>query len=90
MNITLNTDDNLRLQRECGNTSNFIDVCGAGYRGLGVTLFTGFQYVEVRKRDDQIKIFTFPKKSDKKDYDFGRWVDAEVVYSCNEQIMHKD
>lgn len=30
------------------------------------------------------------KECTKEEYDFGTWVDAEVVFSLNEQLMHKE
>lgn len=91
MDIKLNQDDRIRIDGDYSDMSNFIDASRAGHSGLALTLFTGFQYIEIRKKGDQVKVFTFPKKSHKKDYDFGEiWSDAEVVYSINEQIMHKD
>lgn len=91
MEVKLNQDDSLRINSEYGKCSNFIDLKRAGFSGLSATLFTGFQYIEIRKKGDQIKIFTFPKKSHKKEYDFGEiWKDAEVIYSINEQVVHKD
>ena len=90
MEIKLQSEDGFRVDGGYANLSNFIDIAKAGYSGISVNLFTGFQYVEIRKKDDQLKIFTFPKKSHKKEYDFANWDDAEVVFSMNEQIMHKE
>ena len=89
MEIKLQAEDRFRVDGGYSDLSNFIDIAKAGYSGISVNLFTGFQYVEIRKKDDQLKIFTFPKKSHKKEYDFGHWEDAEVIFSMNEQIMHK-
>ena len=90
MDIKLNLDDRFRINTDSSNFDNFVDVGKEGFSGIGLTLFTAFQYIEVRKKGDQVKVFTFPKKSHKKEHDFGFWEDAEVVYSLNEQIMHKD
>ena len=90
MDIKLNQDDRLRVDGGYSDMSNFIDISKAGFSGLCTTLFSGFQYIEIRKKGDQLRIYTFPKKSHKKEYDFGEiWVDAEVVFSLNDQIMHK-
>ena len=89
MEIKLQAEDRFRVNGGYSDLSNFIDIAKAGYSGISVNLFTGFQYIEIRKKDDQLKIFTFPKKSHKKEYDFGHWKDAEVIFSVNEQIMHK-
>ena len=90
MEINLNRDDWVRINGGSANTNNFIDIEKAGVSGLCVTLFSSFQYIEIRKKGDQLRVYTFPKKSHKKEFDFGEiWEDAEVVYSLNEQIMHK-
>ena len=89
MEIKLNHEDRFRVDGGYDGMSNFIDISKAGFSGICTTLFTGFQYIEVRKKDGLLKIYTFPKKSHKKEYDFGTWTDAEVVFSLNEQSMHK-
>ena len=90
MEIKLQGEDRFRINGGYCDYSNFIDISKAGYSGICTTLFSGFQYIEIRKKDDQLRIYTFPKKSHKKDYDFSNWVDAEVVFSLNEQIMNKE
>lgn len=89
MNIRLNQDDRVRVDGDTGYGVNFLDIRKADFAGLEVTLFSYFQYIEIRKKGALLKVFTFPKKSLKKDFDFGEWRDAEVVYSCNEQQAHK-
>lgn len=89
MEINLQAEDRFRVDVSYGALYNFIDISKAGYSGICTTLFSGFQYIEIRKMDDLLRIYTFPKKSHKKDYDFGNWSDAEVVFSLNEQIMNK-
>ena len=89
VDIKINADDRIRIDGSYSGLNNFIDVAKADYAGIELTLFAGFQYIEIRKKGDLVKVFTFPKKSIKKDFDFNGWEDAEVVYSVNEQIMHK-
>tara|TARA_R110000851_G_scaffold259046_1_gene411534 strand:- start:340 stop:618 length:279 start_codon:yes stop_codon:yes gene_type:complete len=89
MEIRVREKDRIGIEGGEYNMNNFIDVSKAGFSGLAMTLFCGYQYIEIRKKQDQITVFTFSKKSLKKEYDFGFWDDAEVVYSLNEQIMHK-
>ena len=90
MELKINQGDTLRINGDYGKLCNFIDISKAGFSGIRTTLFTAFQYIEIRKMGDQLRVYTFPKKSHKKEYDFGEiWKDAEVVYSLNEQIMHK-
>jgi len=89
MDIKLSQDEVVRVDGGYGDLYNFIDVGKVGLSGLCTSLFTGFQYIEIRRKGDILRIYTFPKKSHKKDYDFGNWDDADVVFSLNEQIMHK-
>jgi hypothetical protein len=66
---------------------NFIDItCEEFETAGGITLYPSMQYIEVRKKDSLIKIYTFKKRSDKKEFDFGWWNDAEVIYVINEVI----
>ena len=90
MEIKINEGDRVRIEGGYSRMSNFIDISKVGYSGICATLFTSFQYIEIRKAGDQIRVYTFPKKSHKKEYDFGEiWADSEVVFSINEQIMNK-
>jgi hypothetical protein len=91
VDIKLSREDRLRVDGNYFGYQQFIDIDRSDNgECLGVTLFAGFSYVEVRKKGDLIKVFSFPKKSLKRDFDFGHFEDAEIVYSCNEQIMNKD
>jgi len=83
MNLKLNSKDSLRITGD-HKGNNFIDVGSVGYESLAVDLFGHFHYIEIRKKEDKIRVFTFPKKSYKKECDFGWWEDAEVVYALNE------
>lgn len=89
MEIVLQGEERFRIDGGYGDLSNFIDVSKVDFAGIGVDIYSGFQYIELRKKQDRLKLFTFPKKSIKKEYDFGWWSDAEIVYSLNEQYMHK-
>jgi hypothetical protein len=68
------------------STRNFIDIkCLEAEIGLRVTNWTNtYQYIEIRKKQNQIAMFIFMKKSDKKHAKLEWWDDAEVVYSINE------
>ena len=88
METRIRKDDRLRIVGDFkGN--NFIDIRQVGYESIAVDLHASFNYIEIRRKEQQIRVFTFPKKSLKKECDFGWWEDAEVVYSVNEQIMCK-
>lgn len=82
MNIKLYKDDNLRIYGD-HNQNNFIDVKSVGYESLSVDFFSSFVYIEIRKKESKLRVFTFNKKSHKKECDFGWWEDAEVVYALN-------
>ena len=86
MDLRIRQDDNLRIYAD-HKQQNFIDVHQVGYEGMAIDLFTSFQYIEIRKKNTQLRVFTFTKKSMKKECDFGWWDDAEVVFSINEKIM---
>lgn len=65
--------------------NNFIDVkAGKWERGIEVSFLRSNQYFEVRKKDGFMASFYFENKNHKKDYDFGWWQDAEVVFSNND------
>ena len=87
MRIQLYGNDDLRIDGS-SDKSHFVDIDRVGYDGIGLTLFTMYQYIEIRKKDDKIKVFNFKRKSDKRDCDFGWWEDAEVIYSINEQVVN--
>ena len=88
MDINLHSTDKIRISTERGN--NFIDVYGMEFEiGLSVNLFPTFHYIEIRKHENDIKIFLFRNKRAKKDYDFGEyWGESEIVYSIN-KVMHE-
>jgi len=88
MNIRFYKDDTLRITGD-HKGNNFIDIDAVGYESLAITLQTIFYYIEVRRKKGEIRIFTFPKKSYKKDCDFGYWEDAKVVLAINEQTINK-
>jgi len=88
MELRIRQNDNIRVigDHEGGN---FIDLYSVGYEALAVDLFSHFQYVEIRKKEDKLRVFAFKKKAHKKECIFGWWEDAEVVFAQNEQKMHK-
>ena len=88
MDIKLSQDDTFRIYAD-NKGNNFIDVLQFGYDAMAVDMFTNFQYIEIRKKHDIIRVFSFKKKSHKKECDFGWWEDAEVVFSINEQTVNK-
>ena len=89
MDIKLHTTDKIRIDGSYGSLDNFIDITKPDYGSIAINLYASFCYIELRKKGDRLKLFTFPKKSMKKDCDLGWWEDAEVVYAINEQYMNK-
>ena len=88
MDLRIRKDDNLRIHSDY-EQQNFIDINQVGYESMAIDLFTHFQYIEIRKKKDMLRVFTFTKKSMKKECDFGWWDDAEVVFSVNE-VFHEN
>ena len=88
MNIKLRESDRFRLSVDHDN-DNFIDINHVGYEALAVDFYLHFQYIEIRRKKDQIRVFSFKKKSHKKECDFGWWKDADVIMAINEQTINK-
>ncbi len=87
MNLKLYQDENIRI--ETPHSGIFTEVRYVGYETLAVDLY-GFQgYIEIRKRNDNIRVFHFPQKFYKKECDFGFWEDAEIVFSYNKNGKDK-
>jgi len=86
MDIKLRGEDKISISAD-HKESNFIRVSAFGYDALAVDLHMSFQYIEVRKKLCQVRVFSFKKKSDKKDCDFGWWKDAEVILAINEKTI---
>lgn len=88
MEIKLQIDDNFRVIADYKG-HNFINIAKVGYEAMAVDLHAQFQYIEIRRKNERIRVFSFMKKSHKKECDFGWWEDAEVIFSLNEQTMNK-
>tara|TARA_R110000803_G_scaffold95395_5_gene163382 strand:+ start:909 stop:1175 length:267 start_codon:yes stop_codon:yes gene_type:complete len=83
MEINLQDSDRLRLHADF-KKENFVNISKFGYDAMAIDLHTAFQYIEVRRKDGQVRMFSFKKKSDKKECDFGWWENAEVILAINE------
>ncbi len=84
MHLKIYKDESIRVETPHSDTEIFVDVRQVGYQSLAVD-FYGFQgYIEIRKKENHVRVFQFPKKSYKKECDFGWWEDAEVIFSYNE------
>ena len=88
MDIKLQREDSFRITAD-HRGNNFIDVAQVGYESMAVDLFAHFVYIEIRKKEDRLRVFTFAKKSLKKECDFGWWGNADVVFALNEQVINK-
>ena len=60
MDLKIRSEDSLRISCDHDN-NNFIDVKHVGYESMAIDLFCRFQYIEIRKKETQIRVFTFPK-----------------------------
>lgn len=78
-----------KLKITTGTTNNWIDIrCGEWEQALEVSFLCAQQYLEIRKKAGYICSFYFQNKRQKKDYDFGWWEDAEVIFANND-VQHK-
>ena len=92
METKLFSNESIRIDSYLFSASlNFIDVKSLKDNiGLRVTNYSlDYQYIEIRRKNSQIALFLFSKKSLKKEVDFGWWGDAEVILAINE-VKHKN
>lgn len=87
MHLKLRRDDHFRVSCD-SDENNFIDIQQVGYEAMAMNLFPLFHYIEIRSKDNNLRLFTFKKKSHKKEYDFGNWENAEIVFTWN-KVSHK-
>lgn len=86
MDLRLRSKDRIRIVGD-HEENNFIDVGGTDWDlAMTVDLYPAFHYIEIRKRDSSVRVFLFKKKGDKKEYDFGWYKDAEVIFALNEVL----
>ena len=76
METKLESKDNLRISID---NSIFIDVERFNHEIL-TTDFYRFHKIEIRKKADNIRVFTFKDEEHFKEFDFGFWNDAEIIY----------
>jgi hypothetical protein len=82
MQIKLHQKDHLRVYADY-EEQNFIDLNQEEYESMSIDAFPTFHYIEIRKKEGQLRIYFFKKKSYKKECLFGWWEDAEVVFALN-------
>lgn len=78
MDLILRSDDKLRLQNF--NAKVFVDADSNSQQyGIGVTFYNN-HHIQIRKKDNTLKVFSKPSDFPIDEYDFGWWSDAEVVW----------
>lgn len=86
MNIKLNYKDQFRISTN--QEQNFLDIRGLDHEaGIAVDSYPRFHYIEIREKLSGIRTFYFQTKRHKREYNFGWWEDAEVVFSRN-NVVH--
>ena len=87
MELRLRNKESIRINSDHEN-NNFIDVSGTEFDvATTIDLYPSFHYIEMRKKNGLVRLFLFKKKGYKKDFDFGYYTDAEVVFALNEVII---
>ena len=88
MELRLNSEQRVRITTG-SSKKNFIDITsGKWEQALSVSFLCSQTYFEVRKKEGQINSFYFESKRHKKDFDFGWWSDAEVLFANND-VRHE-
>lgn len=80
MNLHLHSEEKIRTS--IYKDAVFIDIdCLEQEQGLCATAY-GIQghFIEIRKLGIEIKMFSFPSIEWYNDYDFGVWINAEIIY----------
>lgn len=83
MNIHLHSQERHRISTGSsgGISQTFMDIeSGKDQYGISVEAYT-MHRLEIRKKANVIKLFAFPKDEYYKDYDFGWWSDADVIWT---------
>jgi len=83
MELRLNNNDHFRIYAD-HDRSNFIDVNQEHYDGMSVDLFCAFQIIEIRKKENQLRIFLHHTEEHKGECVYGWWSDAEIVFQSNQ------
>ena len=92
MTVTLYGGEDVRIETKySSDIHNFVDILSLkDAAGLRVTNWSlAEQYVEIRKKSNQLAMFIFNSKNIKHQTDLGYWTDAEVVFSINEVTHNK-
>lgn len=83
MEVRLNNKDRFRVYADFED-QNFIDIAQTGYEAMTIEMYAFFQIIEVRKKESFVNLFLFRTKEERADYDFGYWLDAEILLTIDE------
>lgn len=87
MEITVKRDERLSVSSEIYPDNLTIDIYSEPGQYLSVALQQFRQYIEIRKKENGVRVFIFNSKGEKKKADLGWWDDAEVIFALNE-VLH--
>ena len=86
MNILLTRNEDVRVG---ASGDVFIDMKHIDFGGLAINLYEMNGYIEIRKKDRHLRVYQFPIKEDKENYDFGDyWGNAEIVFVHDPHIQY--
>lgn len=87
MELKLNNNDRFRVYAD-HDRHNFIDIKQENYDGMSVDLYCSLQIIEMRKKENVIRIFLHHTKEQKEECDYGWWSDAEILFISDSVIKH--
>ena len=82
MELKLNNKDSFRIYAD-HDRRNFVDVKQEEYDGMSIDLYPTMQIIEMRKKENVIRIFMHHSESHKSECGYGWWSDAEIIYVSN-------
>jgi hypothetical protein len=92
MDIILHGSERTRVETKySSDIHNFVDISSLkDCAGLCISNWSlSQQYIEIRKKNNQLAMFVFNSKGIKHQVDLEYWADAEVVFSINEVTHNK-
>ncbi len=85
MKTVINDKEFLCVEVSGGDVFALCKGINYGY-GMSINFNKYATYMEMREKDNQVRLFLFRNKRSKHETDLGWWSDAEVVWSKNEVI----
>lgn len=82
MDIRLRTTESIRVIGD-SKQDNFIDIIGINDGAMCQELYPRFVNIEIRIKDNRIRLYTFPTEYSRLDCDFGWWDDAEILFTSS-------